>query len=159
MAVIALLLYGAYLALTFGVRVAMQVRRTGSTGVHGIRRDAGPLERVAGALFVFSLLAGFGAPLLTLLGVLDPVPALDGTMGHTVGFVLTASGILLTFGAQVAMGDAWRIGVDPEERTDLVTEGPFQLVRNPIYSAQVPTVLGLLLMVPTPLPLPVSPAS
>ncbi len=46
------------------------------------------------------------------------------------------------------MGDAWRIGVDPEERTELVTDGPFGLVRNPIYSAMIPTVLGLVLMVP-----------
>ncbi len=46
------------------------------------------------------------------------------------------------------MGDAWRIGVDPEERTELVTDGPFRLVRNPIYSAMIPTVLGLVLLVP-----------
>ena len=56
--------------------------------------------------------------------------------------------ILLTFGAQLAMGNAWRIGVDPEERTELVTNGPFKLVRNPIYSAMIPTVFGLVLMVP-----------
>jgi protein-S-isoprenylcysteine O-methyltransferase Ste14 len=48
----------------------------------------------------------------------------------------------------MAMGDAWRIGVDPEERTELVTEGPLAMVRNPIYSAMIPTVLGLVLMVP-----------
>ncbi|HEX7058783.1 MAG TPA: isoprenylcysteine carboxylmethyltransferase family protein [Solirubrobacterales bacterium] len=148
MAAAALVLYGVYLALTFGVRVALQVRRTGSTGVHGLPANAGPLERLAGSLFVFSLLAGVAAPALTLAGVLDPVPALDGMVGNTIGFLLTAAGILLTFGAQLAMGDAWRIGVDPEERTRLVTDGPFRLVRNPIYSALIPTVLGLLLMVP-----------
>jgi protein-S-isoprenylcysteine O-methyltransferase Ste14 len=148
MATAALILYGAYLALTFGVRVALQVHRTGSTGVHGVPRNAGAVERLAGALFVFALLAGFAAPLLTLLDVLDPIAALDGTVSNAIGLVLTAGGILLTFGAQLAMGDAWRIGVDPEERTDLVTDGPFRLVRNPIYSALIPTVLGLLLMVP-----------
>lgn len=148
MAAAALILYGAYLALTFGVRVALQVHRTGSTGVHGVPRGAGAVERLAGALFVFALLAGFIAPLLTLLDILGPIGALDGTVGNAIGLALTASGILLTFGAQLAMGDAWRIGVDPEERTDLVTDGPFRLVRNPIYSALAPTVLGLLLMVP-----------
>src|SRR5262249_17477873 len=55
----------------------------------------------------------------------------------------------LTFGAQLAMGSSWRIGVDPEERTELVTDGPFELVRNPIYSAMLPTVFGLVLMVPS----------
>jgi protein-S-isoprenylcysteine O-methyltransferase Ste14 len=30
-----------------------------------------------------------------------------------------------------------------------VTSGPFALVRNPIYAAMVPTVLGLAMLVPT----------
>ena len=65
------------------------------------------------------------------------------------GLVLAVTGIGLAFFAQLAMGDSWRIGVDPEERTALVTSGPFRLVRNPIYSAMLPTVLGLVLMVPS----------
>ncbi len=148
MAAAALVLYGVSLALTFGVRIAVQLRRTGSTGVHGLPRDAGALERFAGALFVASLAMGGAAPVLALLGVLEPIPALDGTAGHVLGLVLGLGGVLLTFGAQLAMGDAWRIGVDPEERTELVTDGPFRLVRNPIYSAMIPTVFGLVLMVP-----------
>ena len=148
MAVAALILYGISLTLTFGVRIALQVRRTGSTGVVGLDRNAGLLEQFAGVLFATSLATGALAPALTLLGVLEPIPVLDGSVGHAIGFVLAVGGIGLTFGAQLAMGDAWRIGVDPEERTELVTEGPFALVRNPIYSAMIPTVLGLVLMVP-----------
>lgn len=149
MAAAALVLYGVSLAITFGVRVAIQWRRTGSTGVHGIAPGAGPLERFAGVLFGIGLAMGSAAPMLALLGVLEPIPALDGAVGNMVGFVLAVGGIALTFGAQLAMGDSWRIGVDPEERTQLVTGGPFKLVRNPIYSAMTPTVLGLALMVPS----------
>jgi protein-S-isoprenylcysteine O-methyltransferase Ste14 len=148
MAAAALVLYGLSLVITFGVRVAVQWRRTGSTGVHGFAADAGPLERFAGVLFVTSLAAGALAPTLALLDILEPIPALDGAAGNAIGLVLAAGGVVLTFGAQLAMGDAWRIGVDPEERTRLVTGGPFKLVRNPIYSAMIPTVLGLVLMVP-----------
>ncbi len=148
MAALALVLFGFSLTLTFGVRIAIQLRRTGSTGVLGFAADATPLERFAGVLFVAGLVAGAAAPLLALLGVLEPIAALDGTVGHAVGIVLAVAGILLTFGAQLAMGDAWRVGVDPEERTELVTGGPFGLVRNPIYSAMLPTVFGLVLMVP-----------
>jgi protein-S-isoprenylcysteine O-methyltransferase Ste14 len=151
MAATALVLYGISLGLTFGVRIAVQVRRTGSTGVHGFAADAGPLERFAGSLFVASLAAGALTPTLALLGVLEPIPALDSAAGNAIGLVLAAGGVVLTFGAQLAMGDAWRIGVDPEERTQLVTGGPFKLVRNPIYSAMIPTVLGLALMVPSAL--------
>jgi protein-S-isoprenylcysteine O-methyltransferase Ste14 len=148
MAALALALFGFSLVLTFGVRIAVQLRRTGSTGVHGFAADATPVERFAGVLFVAGLVAGAAAPLLALLGVLEPIATFDGNVGHVVGIVLGVGGVLLTFGAQLAMGDAWRVGVDPEERTELVTGGPFGLVRNPIYSAMIPTVFGLALMVP-----------
>lgn len=151
MAAAALALYGVSLAITFGVRVAIQLRRTGSTGLHGLPPDAGPLEWVAGGLFIAGLAMGGAAPILALLGILEPIPALDGAVGNAIGLVLAIGGIALTFGAQLAMGDSWRVGVDPEERTELVTDGPFRLVRNPIYSAMLPTVFGLVLMVPSAL--------
>ncbi len=150
MAAAALVLYGVSLAVTFGLRVAVQLRRTGSTGLHGIPADAGPVERLAGFLFGLGLATGLAAPVLALLGLVEPIPALDGSTGHAIGIVLAVAGIVLTFGAQLAMGDSWRVGVDPEERTQLVTAGPFGLVRNPIYSAMTPTVVGLALMVPSP---------
>ena len=147
MAAAALALYCVYFALAFGVRIALQLRRTGSTGVRGLDRHAGPLEWFAGALFVSALAAGAAAPLLALLDIVEPIGALDGVVAHAVGVVLAGSGILATFLAQLAMGDAWRIGVDSEERTELVTDGPFGWVRNPIYSAMLPTTFGLALMV------------
>jgi protein-S-isoprenylcysteine O-methyltransferase Ste14 len=151
MAAAALLLYGISLTITFGVRVAIQLHRTGSTGLHGLPPDAGPLEWIAGGMFIAGLLMGGTAPILALLGVLEPIPVLDGAVGNAIGLVIAVAGIALTFGAQLAMGDSWRVGVDPEERTALVTDGPFRLVRNPIYSAMLPTVFGLVLMVPSAL--------
>ena len=151
MAALALVLYGISLTLTFGVRIAVQVHRTGSTGVHGLNPSASLTEKFAGVLFATSLALGGVAPLLALLGILEPLAALDSPAGNALGVVLARGGVLLTFGAQLAMGDAWRIGVDPGERTELVTDGPFGLVRNPIYSAMIPTVFGLVLMVPNAL--------
>jgi protein-S-isoprenylcysteine O-methyltransferase Ste14 len=46
------------------------------------------------------------------------------------------------------MGASLRIGVDPSERTDLVTDGPFRWARNPIYSAMVVYLGGVALLVP-----------
>jgi protein-S-isoprenylcysteine O-methyltransferase Ste14 len=147
--VAALALYALWLVFAFGVRIAVQVRRTGSTGVNGLASDAPALERLAGVLFVVGLIAGACAPLLALLGAVEPIPELDGPAGNWIGVALAVCGIALTFAAQLAMGDEWRVGVDPEERTGLVTGGPFSLVRNPIYSAMLPTVFGLALMVPS----------
>jgi len=151
MAAAALALYGISLLVTFGLRVAVQVRRTGSTGLKGLSGSPGSIEWLAGVLFVLSLALGATSPALVLLGALDPIAALDGVAGHALGIVLAVAGIALTFGAQLAMGDAWRVGVDPGERTQLVTDGPFGLVRNPIYSAMIPTIVGLALMAPTAL--------
>jgi protein-S-isoprenylcysteine O-methyltransferase Ste14 len=97
--------------------------------------------------FAVALALGFAAPILALAGALDPIDALDSPAGNAVGIALAFGGLALTLYSQVAMGDAWRIGVDPDDRTTLVTNGPFAVVRNPIFSAIISTALGLTLMV------------
>jgi protein-S-isoprenylcysteine O-methyltransferase Ste14 len=149
MAVLALTLYAAYLLLAFGLRTLIQLRRTGSTGFHGLGGRPGSAEWIAGVGFTVALLLGAAAPVLALLDVVEPIAALDVTALHVVGLVLALAGIAGTFYAQVAMGTSWRIGVDPGERTALVTSGPFALVRNPIFAAMLPTALGLTLLVPS----------
>jgi protein-S-isoprenylcysteine O-methyltransferase Ste14 len=64
------------------------------------------------------------------------------------GLAVATAGIVLTLLAQLSMGDSWRIGVDDGERTELVAEGAFAIVRNPIFSAMVVTAVGLSAMVP-----------
>lgn len=149
MATLALALYAVYLLLAFGLRTLIQLRRTGSTGFHGIGGRPGSAEWIAGVGFTLALLLGAAAPVLALLDLVEPIAALDGTALHLVGLILALAGIAATFYAQVAMGSSWRIGVDPDERTALVTSGPFGLVRNPIFAAMLPTALGLTLLVPS----------
>jgi protein-S-isoprenylcysteine O-methyltransferase Ste14 len=146
---LALALYAVYLLLAFGVRTAIQLRRTGSTGFHGVGGRPGSVEWLAGAGFAAALVLGVAAPVLALLDVVEPVAALESDAGGVAGAVLACAGIVATFVAQVAMGTSWRIGVDERERTELVTSGPFALVRNPIFSAMIPTALGLVLLVPS----------
>src|SRR5687768_11262722 len=102
----------------------------------------------AGVLFVVAFAIGVLAPLLDLAGVLDPINPLDGPVAHIAGLLLFGGGLAATLYAQLAMGESWRVGVDETERTELVTHGPFALVRNPIFAAMIPTSLGLALMVP-----------
>ncbi|MGD9734257.1 MAG: isoprenylcysteine carboxylmethyltransferase family protein [Solirubrobacterales bacterium] len=149
MATLALILYAVYLVLAFGLRTLIQLRRTGSTGFHGLGGRPGSPEWIAGVGFTVALLVGAAAPVLALLDVFEPISALDVTAAHVVGVVLAIGGIAATFYAQVAMGTSWRIGVDHEERTQLVTTGPFAFVRNPIFAAMLPTALGLTLLVPS----------
>jgi protein-S-isoprenylcysteine O-methyltransferase Ste14 len=101
---------------------------------------------IRGVLFACALGLGFVAPLLDLAA--EPVTLLDGPVGHALGVVLYGLGLAGTLVAQSAMGASWRVGVEEFERTDLVTMGPFALVRNPIFSAMICAFFGLALMVP-----------
>lgn len=149
MAWLALGAYALYMALAFGLRTAMQLRRTGSSGFEGISGRPGSAEWWAGVLFVVAIAVGVAAPVLALTGVAEPIPALDVSAVHGAGIALFAVGLAGTLAAQVAMGESWRIGVDEAATTDLVTGGPFALVRNPIFAAMLPASAGLAAMVPS----------
>jgi protein-S-isoprenylcysteine O-methyltransferase Ste14 len=139
----------AWLLAAFAVRTAIQVRRHGDTG---IRLHAGPPLSAgwwAKLGFVVSVVAVGTAPALAAAEVVPLVEALDRTALAWVGGLAAAAGIALTLLAQLAMGASWRIGLDPGERTELVTTGPFATVRNPIFSTMVLTAAGLTLLAPT----------
>ena len=147
MAAAALVLYLVWFLAAFGLRTAIQLRRTGDSGFRGLGGRPGSLEWSAGVLFTVALLIGVAAPVTALAG-LDPVAALDVAWLAWTGVALASIGVAATLGAQLSMGDSWRVGVDETERTSLVTGGAFELVRNPIFSAMLLTAVGLSLMVP-----------
>jgi protein-S-isoprenylcysteine O-methyltransferase Ste14 len=137
---LALALLVAYGLVAFVLRALIQVRLTGSTGLKGISGSPGSLEWLGGVLFAGSIAVSVvGA----VVGGGDGVPV--------AGAVLAVGGLLATAGAQLAMGESWRVGVDPGERTELVTAGPFALVRNPIYAGMIPFFIGIALLVPNAL--------
>src|SRR5690606_10026175 len=114
------------------LRTVAQKRRTGDSGIRAgvLGASFGSIEWVAGWLFVLAMLAGVAAPVAELAGL---APLFDSTALRAVGAAVAVAGIGLTFASQVSMGDQWRIGVDPDERTTLVTNGAFAVVRNPIF--------------------------
>lgn len=137
-----------YWALAFGLRTAIQLRRTGSTGFKGVSGRPGSAEWLGGVLFAVAVACGVAAPVLALTGVLLPVALLDTEIVAAAGAGIFAGGLATTLWAQYAMGDAWRIGVDESEQTELITRGPFSVVRNPIFTGMILAGLGLTLMVP-----------
>jgi protein-S-isoprenylcysteine O-methyltransferase Ste14 len=148
MPILGLALLGLYGLLAVGIRMAVQVSRTGSTGFKGLRTDSGSVERAAGGLLAMSAVLILAGPILELAGALDPIRVLDGALADILGAALATVGIGITTIAQFVMGDAWRIGVDSAERTALVTDGPFRVVRNPIYAAMIPAFMGIALLAP-----------
>lgn len=137
-----------YLALAFGVRVAVALRTTGSTGISSLS-GAPKAELIGGAVFFTGVALGGANPVLVLSDAIPVWDELDATAAHVAGFLFCGIGIWGTFAAQMAMGSSWRIGVDPEERTDLVTGGVFRFCRNPIYTFMVVAWVGFALLLPT----------
>ena len=84
---------------------------------------------------------------------IDPIGALDTSAVHVAGVVLFARRAGRHARRPGGEGASWRVGVDPGERTALVTDGPFALVRNPVFAALLPAAAGLALMVPSPIAL------
>lgn len=147
MAVVALVLFGIYVLIAFGWRTLLQRRVTGDSGYRGISGRIGSIEWIGGTLFVVALIAGVAAPVAGIAG-LPPLETLIARPIQSIGITLVVLGIGATFDAQIAMGASWRIGVDDDERTELVTAGSFSTVRNPVFTAMAVTSLGLALIVP-----------
>ncbi|MGH9258302.1 MAG: methyltransferase family protein [Acidimicrobiales bacterium] len=151
MAAAALALYVAWFVLAFGVRTFIHLRRTGDSGFKGVGGRPWSLEWSAGVLFAVALFVGVAAPVAAIAGLdpIDPIGPLGAWTGWVgwVGAALATICVAATLAAQLSMGTSWRIGVDESERTDLVTGGAFDLVRNPIFSAMLLTAVGLTMMV------------
>jgi protein-S-isoprenylcysteine O-methyltransferase Ste14 len=148
MAALALALLVLYASVAFGARAIVQFRRTGSTGFRGISGRPGSPGWLGGVLFAAAIGLILAAPLLHLAGAIKPFAPFEEPAVQALGVALYCFGLAGTLVAQRAMGSSWRVGVDTSERTDLVTAGPFALVRNPIVAAMIPAVLGLALLVP-----------
>ena len=147
MVVAAVVLSVVWFLLAFVVRVVVQLRMTGDSGVRadgGGRFSAAWWTRVGFTLAVVLVVVGPALAAADVVGLLW-----DQRAVAVVGLVAAVAGIAATFVAQLAMGRSWRIGVDPTERTDLVTSGVFALVRNPIFTTMAATAVGLTLMAPT----------
>ena len=148
----AAVLYGAGAVVLLGVRGWRHKRMTGSSGFNVLAADRDPAARLAGGCFGLALLIGLASPVLAWLHVLPILGRFESWSAGAavwIGMVLTWIGFGLAVLAQDAMGPSWRVGVNPAERTELVTRGVFAVVRNPIFSSIVVAQLGTALMAPT----------
>lgn len=136
------LLVGAPLVL--GAKIAWMRRTLGRSPVVLGRLGRSPLadrwERVSpfGLLFwpaVWGWIAFGDAPL-------------SGEPVRAVGMGVLSTGVALTAASVVLMGRAWRIGIDPENTTDLAQKGPYRWMRHPIYSGFLLIIVGQVLVVP-----------
>ena len=74
---------------------------------------------------------------------------LDNDAVNFIGFALGLCGLVLCRLAQQQMGSSWRVGIDRQEKTELVTDGIFQKIRNPTYSGIFLICAGSFIIFPT----------
>ena len=65
-----------------------------------------------------------------------------------LGWVLLLVALAVTLKAQADMGGAWRIGIDTQRSTELVTQGLFSRSRNPIFLSMRTALVGFFLVLP-----------
>jgi protein-S-isoprenylcysteine O-methyltransferase Ste14 len=145
-AAIALVITVAWYAILSVLRVYLHFRRTGML-VRPVRGRAWSPEWWAPVLSSIGIALSFAAPIAELLGF-SAIGALDQPVVRWAGVALAVAGIAGAFSAQSAMGDAWRVDVNTEVHGQLITTGPFRVVRNPIFTFTLITALGLALTVP-----------
>jgi protein-S-isoprenylcysteine O-methyltransferase Ste14 len=66
-----------------------------------------------------------------------------------IGLTLIILGYAATLWCYASMGDTWRIGVNRQEKTSLITRGPYRVIRHPIYAFQIVMLLGSAWLLPT----------
>jgi protein-S-isoprenylcysteine O-methyltransferase Ste14 len=80
-----------------------------------------------------------------------PIKQLDSSTIKYIGLTLLFISLLWTVIAQGHMKNSWRIGIDNDTKTDLVTTGLFSVSRNPIFLGMILSLVGLFLTTPNAL--------
>ena len=65
-----------------------------------------------------------------------------------VGIGIMIIALIWTIVAQNHMKESWRIGIDTETKTELITIGLFRISRNPIFLGMILSLIGLFLLTP-----------
>jgi protein-S-isoprenylcysteine O-methyltransferase Ste14 len=146
---LALALCALWFVSLFVFRTVIHLKNTGSTGVKWFHGRIGSPQWIARVCAGLGLALAFLAPLGALRSWPGAALLLFDDALHVGGAALALVGIAGALLAQLSMGSSWRIGVDESERTELVTDGLFAWVRNPIFSFVWIFLVGLVLVVPS----------
>ena len=72
-----------------------------------------------------------------------PITQLDRQTVKYIGLLILFISLVWTVIAQGHMKNSWRIGIDTDTKTELVTNGLFAISRNPIFFGMILSLVGL----------------
>jgi len=104
---------------------------------------------VVGGWIILPLLAAFSGPSSGLY-----LPRWCRPMAHpaAVDWIALAVAIAALAGTLVCwkkMGKSWRMGIDPDDKSQLIVSGPYARVRHPIYALSSVLMLATLAIAPS----------
>src|SRR5215472_15952253 len=116
-------------------------------------RPRGVKEKLLWAGWFVVVMAWLTLPWLRRGGISElwesTVPPFVHPLSLLLGSLMMAAGYALTLWCYVAMGDAWRMGVNQKDNTQLVTCGPYRWMRHPIYLSQLVMVTAIVVLLPS----------
>lgn len=77
-----------------------------------------------------------------------PMNYLNNPIFRVIGLVIIHLSCIWTIIAQYQMNKSWRIGIDEQNKTELVSTGTFAYSRNPIFLGMLITLTGLFFISP-----------
>lgn len=77
-----------------------------------------------------------------------PIEILDMSIVQYAWIVILIFAYILTTIAQSHMKDSWRVGIDTDTETELITTGVFRYSGNPIFLWMILSMVGLFLVTP-----------
>ena len=134
-------------------RMSWRIRRRTRT-LSGVVPEQG-LERVMWLFFVPVVAAWMAVPFFAAFrasgSLAVPAAAQSGPWfaARLAGTAAALALLVLTIRCWKRMGRHWKMAVTPGEKQVLITDGPFERVRHPIYGYQILLMLASLAVVPT----------
>jgi protein-S-isoprenylcysteine O-methyltransferase Ste14 len=78
-------------------------------------------------------------------------PIIQNQILSWISVTMLAIGLAATLLCWKRMGKSWRMGINPEEKTQLIVSGPYAYIRHPIYAIQSLMLLASMALLPSPL--------
>ena len=78
-------------------------------------------------------------------------PLFDSPSLQIAALAVALFAFILTWICWQKMGKSWRMGIDPNEKNQLITTGPYSRIRHPIYALSSLLMLATALALPSPL--------
>lgn len=150
------LIVGHLLMMYWGrvVRLVFKMRR--QYGASANFAPPEPLGKALRIIWVPSVIVWIVHPWITALVERDRFPLVTRTLyaSQIPGYVAVAVAavvFVLTLICWKRMGKSWRMGINPDEKTQLIVSGPYAYVRHPIYALQSVLIVCTMVTVPSPL--------